>query len=59
MPAWLVALIAQLPQLIAEIEAIVQAGSKASLSQGQLDKLSAYSAAVNAINGLVSYHAAQ
>ena len=57
MPAWLLPLIAQLPQIIAEIEAVIQAIGGGTASQNQLDKLAAHSAAVDGINGLVSYYA--
>jgi hypothetical protein len=57
MPAWLIALIAQLPNIIAEIQAILQAIGSGTASEDQLAKLAAYSAAVDGINGVVSYHA--
>ena len=56
MPAWLTALLAALPQLVAEMIAIIQAAN-GSPTPPQMAQLAAYSAAVGGINQALAYHA--
>lgn len=56
MPAWLVALLAQLPEIIAAINAIITAASGNPTSD-QMDQLAAYAATIDGINQALAYHA--
>lgn len=55
MPAWLIALLAELPQIIAEITAIITAAN-GNPTPVQMTQLAAYSAAVDGINQALAYH---
>lgn len=55
MPAWLVALLAELPQIIAEITAIITAAN-GNPTPAQMVQLAAYSATVDGINQALAYH---
>lgn len=56
MPAWLVALLAELPALIAAINAIITAANGNPTSE-QMAQIAAYSAGINGIMQMVAYHA--
>lgn len=56
MPAWLTALLAELPAIIAEINAIITAANGNPTSD-QMDQLAAYSAAIDGINQVLAFHA--
>lgn len=56
MPAWLVALLVQLPALIEAINAII-AAANGNPTPAQMDQLAAYSATIDGINQALAFHA--
>ena len=55
MPAWLVALLAELPAIIAEINAII-AAANGNPTPAQADRLATYSATIDGINQALAFH---
>ena len=55
MPAWLTALLAELPAIIAEINAII-AAANGNPTQDQMDQIASYSAAIDGINQALAFH---
>ena len=55
MPAWLVALLAELPAIIAEINAII-AAANGNPTPAQADQLATYSATIDGINQALAFH---
>ena len=55
MPVWLVTLLAELPALIAAINAII-AAANGNPTPVQMGQLAAYSAAIDGINQALAFH---
>lgn len=56
MPTWLVALLAELPALIAAINSIISAAN-GNPTSAQMAQIAVYSATINGIMQAVAYHA--